>query len=273
MNIIRNIEEFRKEREKANKKVGFVPTMGALHEGHLSLIKKAKEENDFVIVSIFVNPTQFLKNEDFSKYPKKEAADIEICRLAGVDILFLPDANEIYQKDEPKVIAPNIRGFILEGFHRPEHFDGVLTVVLKLLNLAKANNAYFGKKDAQQLILITQMAKNFFIDTNIIPCDTVREKSGLALSSRNVYLNQDEKTKALSLSKSLYKAVSMIQAGDLNTKNIIKEMEKILCEVEIDYAAITDRELNDIEKIELKNTVILVAARVGTTRLIDNMWI
>jgi len=267
------VEELQNLREKLDGTVGFVPTMGALHPGHLSLIKRAKMENEFVVVSVFVNPTQFLEGEDLDAYPRREQADTEVCRLAGVDILFLPQAQEIYGKDEISLTAPKIRGFILEGLKRPGHFDGVLTVVMKLFNLTRPSKAYFGRKDAQQLMLIMQMVRDFFMQVEIVPCDTVREKSGLALSSRNAYLSAEEKSRALALSKSLHHAIKLIKAGERDTDIIEAEMEKILADVAVEYVEIKDRSLNDIPSIEMGNTVILVAARVGTTRLIDNMWI
>lgn len=271
--IVRDVEELRNIRRRLDGTVGFVPTMGALHEGHLTLIKRAKMENEFLIVSVFVNPTQFLEGEDLASYPRKEEADTEICRRAGVDVLFLPSAAQMYKKDELAVTAPKIRGFILEGLKRPGHFDGVLTVVMKLFNLTRPDRAYFGKKDAQQLLLITQMAEDMFMDVAIVPCDTVREKSGLALSSRNAYLNAEEKVRALALSKSLHHAIKLIKNGERDTDVIEAEMEKILSDVDVEYVAVKDRALGDMETIELNNSVILVAARVGTTRLIDNMWI
>lgn len=273
MVIARNVQELQNLRQKLDGTVGFVPTMGALHEGHLSLIRRAKSENEFVIVSVFVNPTQFLEGEDLSTYPRKEQADMEICRRAGVDIIFLPQAEDIYTKDGLSVLAPKVRGYILEGFRRPGHFDGVLTVVMKLFNLTRPTKAYFGKKDAQQLMLIMQMVIDMFMDVEIIPCDTVREKSGLALSSRNAYLSPEEKERALALSKSLHHAIRLIKNGERDTDVIETEMAKILNNVDVEYVAIKDRSLNELESIEMGNTVILVAARVGTTRLIDNMWI
>lgn len=273
MVIARSTEELRSLRKKLDGSVGFVPTMGALHEGHLSLIKRAKSENEFVIVSIFVNPTQFLEGEDLDAYPRKEQADMEICRLAGVDVVFLPQAEDMYKKDELSIVAPKIRGYILEGFKRPGHFDGVMTVVMKLFNLARPTRAYFGKKDAQQLMLIMQMVEDMFLGVEIVPCDTVREKSGLALSSRNAYLSEGEKIRALALSKSLHHAIRLIKNGERDTDVIEAEMAKILTEVDVEYVAIKDRLLNELEAIEMGNTVLLVAARVGSTRLIDNMWI
>ncbi len=262
-----------KYRNNLNGKVGFVPTMGALHEGHISLIKQSIRENDYTIVSIFVNPTQFLVGEDLDSYPSKIEADLKICSTAGVDIVFLPQKNDIYQKDELNITAPTIKGFILEGYNRPHHFDGVLQVVLKLLNITKPTNAYFGKKDAQQLFLITKMASHLFLDTNIVACDIIRESDGLALSSRNVYLSSSQRIKALALSQALKKSAKLINKG-IRKSNILKDkMRDILSECEIEYIEIVDREFNLIQTIELNNTIILVAAKVGTTRLIDNIWI
>ena len=275
MTILKDAISLKKSRAKLKGSVGFVPTMGALHEGHISLIKRAKEENDNVIVSIFVNPTQFLEGEDLDKYPRRDKADIEICKKAGVDLLFIPTIDSIYNKDELKISAPKIRGYILEGAKRPGHFDGVLQVVLKLLNITTPTNAYFGKKDAQQLALITQMVKDYFLDVNIIPCDIVRDSRGLALSSRNVYLSEEEYQKALSLSAALRVATNLISKGELNSSKIKEKMIKVLKSnvTKIDYVAIVDREFNNLDRVEINNTIILVAAYVGDTRLIDNLWI
>ena len=275
MVVARDYKSFKNYRKHFNGKIGFVPTMGALHEGHISLIKRAREENDFVIVSIFVNPTQFLEGEDLDKYPRREEADIEICKRAGVDLLFMPTIDSIYNKDELRIEAPKIRGFILEGAKRPGHFDGVLQVVMKLFNITRPTNAYFGKKDAQQLALITQMAKDYFFDINIVPCEIVRDSDGLALSSRNVYLSKDERKRALSLSQSLKEASMLISKGVLDIYTIKKSMEDILLKSvdKLDYVAIVDREFNELEKVEVGNTIILIAAFVGKTRLIDNIWV
>ncbi|GIT98991.1 pantoate--beta-alanine ligase [Sulfurovum sp. TSL1] len=274
MVIVQTIEALQEAKKTLAGSIGFVPTMGALHKGHLSLIQQAKQENDHLIVSIFVNPTQFLEGEDLDAYPRKEEADIKICKLAGVDILFMPTIDAMYEKDELSIGAPAIRGYILEGEKRPGHFDGMLQVVMKLLNLSGATNAYFGKKDAQQLALIMQMVKNYFMDVNIIPCNIVRDENGLALSSRNVYLQGEERTRALSLARSLKRATKMIMAGELNAEVIKKEMLIVLEETDkVEYVAIVDRAFNALDTIEIGNTIILVAAWVGKPRLIDNMWI
>ncbi|MBW6487706.1 pantoate--beta-alanine ligase [Sulfurimonas sp.] len=258
---------------QGNQSIGFVPTMGALHEGHISLIKKAKEQNDFVVVSIFLNPTQFLKGEDLDKYPKKEVADTKLCKLSGVDVLFFPDVDDIYTKDEASILAPKARGFVLEGESRPGHFNGVLTVVMKLLNIVNPTRAYFGKKDAQQLNLISLMVRDFFMDVEIVPVDTVREKDGLALSSRNAYLSKEEREEALKIATSLRNATAMVMRGVLDSKEITSKMREILSPMHIFYVEILNREFNQISHVEIGNTVILVEVRVGTTRLLDNIWL
>lgn len=255
------------------KSIGFVPTMGALHNGHIALIKKAKEENDLVVVSIFVNPTQFLKGEDLDKYPRKEQADKRVCELAGVDYLFYPTAELIYGMDEVKINAPDIRGYVLEGATRPGHFSGVLTVVMKLLNIVNPTNAYFGKKDAQQLNLITLMVKQMFMDVNIIPVDTMRDSFGLALSSRNEYLTQEEKKEALKISNSLKAAANMVSAERIDVEEITYKMYEILSPLEVSYIAIVDREFRPLKRVQIGDTIILVEAIVGVTRLLDNIWL
>jgi len=278
MIIVNSIEELHKETEKIKGSVGFVPTMGALHEGHLSLIREAREGNDVVIVSIFVNPTQFLDGEDLDDYPRREEADSKICQLAGVDILFMPTVDMMYESDELRITAPAIRGFVLEGSSRAGHFDGMLQVVMKLLNLIAYHKpsifrAYFGKKDAQQLVLIEQMVRSYFINVEIVPCAIVRDVDGLALSSRNIYLNREERQKALSLSRSLKKATDMILRDELDTVKIKTEMALVLFDVEVEYVALVNRQFQRLSRVKIGETIILVAGRVGQTHLIDNLWI
>jgi len=273
MKIITTIEELQAYRKTINNTVGFVPTMGALHEGHISLIKESIQNNDITIVSIFVNPTQFLQGEDFEKYPSKNEADIKICELLGVNILFMPNINDMYKDDEVTIKAPNIRSYFMEGLIRPGHFDGVLQIVLKLFNITKPTNAYFGKKDAQQLVLIQQMVRNLFLDINIIACEIIREENGLALSSRNVYLNKEEKELALNISKSLREATKLILQGELNCDIIINEMSIILKDTKIQYIQIVSRDFNKIQEVQIQNSIILVATGIGKTRLLDNIWI
>lgn len=273
MQIISDPLELKAYLKEKKMSIGFVPTMGALHAGHISLIKKAKEENDFVVVSIFLNPTQFLKGEDLSKYPRKDEADKKICEMSGVDLLFFPTSQNMYGKDEVSVVAPNVRGYVLEGMSRPGHFNGVLTVVMKLLNLVEPTKAYFGKKDAQQLNLITLMVKQLFMSVEIVPVDTMREQDGLALSSRNAYLDDAQRAEALKISSSLYLASSMIAKNIVDVATLKEAMQQHLAPLEISYVEILNRDFEYIKKAEVSNTVILVEAIVGNTRLLDNIWI
>jgi len=273
MKIISNPLELKKYLKNNHKSVGFVPTMGALHEGHLSLIKEAREQNELLVVSIFVNPTQFLKGEDLDKYPKKDEADKKICELSGVDVLFFPNADDIYGADEVRIVAPDVRGYVLEGNSRPGHFNGVLTVVMKLLNIVEPTNAYFGKKDAQQLNLISLMVKQLFMSVNVVAVDTMRDSDGLAMSSRNVYLSKDERVEALKISSSLQVAFGMVSRGILDSSQIVKKMRDTLAPLEIFYVEILSREFEQLQEIEIGNSVIVVEAKVGTTRLLDNIWL
>lgn len=260
-------------RQASDINVGFVPTMGALHEGHRALIKQAKSENDVVVVSIFLNPTQFLAGEDLDKYPRRDEADKKICELSGVDILFFPHAIDIYGEDEVSIQAPKVRGYVLEGTSRPGHFSGVLTVVMKLLHIVNPHKAYFGKKDAQQLNLITLMAQQMFMDVIIVPVDTVREKDGLALSSRNIYLDTNERKEALKIITSLYIAAKMVSKNILDIKEITDAMRETLAPLEISYVAIVSRDFKAIKEVVIGDTIILVEVKVGATRLLDNIWL
>ncbi|HEX5329058.1 pantoate--beta-alanine ligase [Sulfuricurvum sp.] len=272
MIIARSAQELQDALQTMRGSIGFVPTMGALHIGHRTLIDAARKENECVVVSIFVNPTQFLAGEDLSKYPRREEADFKICELSGVDVLFYPDVSAMYGEDEVRICAPDVRGFILEGASRPGHFDGVLTVVMKLLNIVRPTRAYFGKKDAQQLSLITQMVHNFFMNIEIVPMDTVRESDGLALSSRNVYLSPSEREEALKLSASLKRATKMVMQGNTKSSEIKASMESILSPLDVEYVTIVNRSFRFLDEVVIGDTIVLVAARVGTTRLIDNVW-
>lgn len=273
MKIFDNQNDIKNYRMSLEGSVGFVPTMGALHKGHLSLIENSKKANDFTIVSIFVNPTQFLPGEDLDKYPRRIEADKRICQLAGVDAIFMPNSEDMYAGVEPKITAPEKQGYMLEGMLRPGHFDGVLRVVMKLLNLVSPTHAYFGKKDAQQLYLIQNMVRSFFMGTIIVPCEIVRENDGLALSSRNIYLSDEEKTQALKISKSLKVASRALMKEEFDAKKIKELMMETMSGLDVEYIEMVDRDFNKIDKISLKQSIILVAARVGKTRLIDNLWI
>lgn len=254
------------------KEIGFVPTMGALHAGHESLIKKSVQDNEITIVSVFVNPTQFLPGEDLENYPRDEAHDIEVAKSAGADAIFFPNADELYTSDV-SVKATSALASILEGATRPGHFDGVCTVLSKFFNLIRPMRAYFGKKDTQQLIIVENLVKSLFFDIEIVPCDIVRASDGLALSSRNSYLNESELIEACKLYRSLVKAKALVSAGTLNCETIKAEMKKVLDPIKTDYIEICDRELNSINEVEAGKSIILIAAYVGKTRLIDNLWL
>lgn len=253
--------------------IGFVPTMGALHAGHASLIEKSVSQNPVTIVSTFVNPTQFLAGEDLDKYPKNEASDVKICEEARVSAMFIPSAEELYFDGEAAIAAPKNLAEILEGKTRPGHFDGVLRVLNKLFNLVRPTRVYMGKKDAQQLAIVRNFVKTSFLGCEIVPCEIVRESDGLALSSRNAYLSESEKFDALRLSRSLSKAENLIKDGERGACKIKSEMLEILKPLTVDYVAVVDRNFNEISLVEQDNTIILVAANVGNTRLIDNLWI
>jgi pantoate--beta-alanine ligase len=273
MQVFNTIDELQTWRKTLDGSVGFVPTMGALHNGHRTLIEKAREENRYVVVSIFVNPTQFLEGEDLEHYPRKEDADRRVCEILGVDAIFVPTPLIMYRDDEVLIKAPKQKSYVLEGFNRPGHFDGVLQVVLKLFGLMQPTRAYFGKKDAQQLILIQQMVANLFLPIEIVPIDTVRDDDGLAKSSRNVYLSAQERQEALLISKALKKAGKKVMDGVLNTAALETTMLTILEPIDVEYVAVVNRLLEPIEEVLIGNTLFLVAARVGKTRLIDNLWI
>ena len=276
MKICRTIDELRQWRKSQTKSVGFVPTMGALHQGHRSLMLESKAKSELLVVSIFVNPTQFLEGEDLDTYPKKEESDFAICERVGVDCLFLPNKEMMYEKDELRVLAPPVRSYTLEGSSRPGHFDGVLQIVLKLFNLVQPQYAFFGKKDAQQLSMIQHMVDRLFLPLEIFPCETVREDDGLALSSRNAYLSKKERVDALQLSKSLRKASSMVLSNILDTKVIVDEMHTFfegIDGVKVEYIAIVSRAFEEISHVQAQNSIIVLAVKVGKTRLIDNLWI
>jgi len=275
MRVIKSATKLMGLLSQESKEIGFVPTMGALHEGHASLIKRARKENELVVVSVFVNPTQFLEGEDLDAYPRTIKEDSQLCEAMGVDILFTPEPESIYEDDELAILAPQKRGFILEGNRRPGHFDGMLQVVMKLLNITRPTRAYFGKKDAQQLALVTQMVRSYFMNIEIVGCDIVREENGLALSSRNRYLNEKQKVIALGLSGALFEAKKAFDAGQREAKILSSILSKKMQEanVDIEYAVVVDREFNAIKKIEPGNGLMLVAGFVGTTRLIDNLWV
>lgn len=277
MKIFYKIEDIRKELKEIKKKgkiVGFVPTMGYLHNGHISLIRRSKKECDYTVVSIFVNPTQFGPNEDFERYPRDFERDRKILENEGVDFLFYPDVKEMYKEDFKTWVIVEELSEVLEGKFRPGHFRGVTTVVIKLLNIIQPDRAYFGWKDAQQLIIIKKMVDDLNIPVEIIGCPTIREKDGLAESSRNVYLNEEERKKAIALWKGLQKIKELIELKNIRDAEILIEEGKKVIEsfgVEIQYLEIVDiRTLKKVEKIE-NDCLICGAIKIGNVRLIDNI--
>lgn len=276
MVIINNIIDVRrtvKEWKAQGLTVGFVPTMGYLHEGHESLVQKASEENDRVIVSIFVNPIQFGPKEDLKSYPRDLERDSIICERAGANVIFHPESEEMYYKDFSTYVEMDGVTKELCGKSRPTHFRGVCTVVNKLFNIVSPNRAYFGEKDAQQLAVIKRMVRDLNIDVEIIGCPIVREKDGLAKSSRNTYLSEDEREAATILNKSLKKAKTLIENGERRTSEVIAEIRNTI-ELEpmakIDYIQVVDSiSIENVEILE-KSVLVAIAVLIGKTRLIDN---
>lgn len=274
--LVKKIDEVRslvKEWRKQGFTVGYVPTMGALHEGHESLIKKAVSENDKVIVSVFVNPTQFGPNEDYDSYPRNIEKDMAVCEEAGACAVFNPEPSEMYFENKSTVISVSGLTSVLCGAKRPGHFDGVCLVVTKFFNIVKPDRAYFGEKDAQQVAVLKRMVRDLSIDVEIVPCPIIREEDGLAKSSRNTYLNVHERKAAVVLSRSLKIAKQLLDKGE---RNAAKIKDAIISEInteslaKIDYVEIVDSEdLTDVSTIE-KNILIPIAVYIGKTRLIDN---
>lgn len=275
--VVKTIDEIRsavKTAKKQGKTVGLVPTMGFLHEGHKSLIVRAVSENDFVVVSDFVNPTQFGPNEDFESYPRDIEKDRLMCEEAGADIIFNPEPSEMYDNALTTVSVDKITKTLC-GASRPIHFAGVATVVSKLFNIVAPDRAYFGEKDAQQLLVIKKMVKDLNFDIDIIGCPIIREDDGLAKSSRNTYLNPDERKAALCLSRALNIGKAMIDSGEISAKAvrdaIISEIEKEPL-ARIDYVEIAD--LDTLESTDKTEGILCaIAVYIGKTRLIDNFII
>jgi pantoate--beta-alanine ligase len=260
---------------KSGKRIGFVPTMGALHEGHISLIKKARCENDIVVVSIFINPKQFCIDEDYDKYPKDISGDKIKAETAGCDILFCPDKGSLYKKDFSTYVEVQGLSEGLCGASRPGHFKGVATICIKLFNIVMPDTAYFGQKDYQQALIIKKMAEDLNMNLDIKVLPVVREPSGIAMSSRNARLNFQQKQKAGLIYQSLISAKRMVYSGERNANRIMRHMRKILSVpgISIDYVSITDSaSLKALQKIN-KQALIAVAIKIGGTRLIDNILV
>lgn len=274
--LIKEIESLRnviKDWKKSGYSIGLVPTMGFLHEGHQSLIKKAVKENDKVVVSVFVNPTQFGPNEDFNSYPRDIEKDFKYCMDSGASVVFNPSSEEMYLKGNCTTISVSGLTDFLCGSKRPVHFGGVCLVVSKFLNIVTPDKAYFGEKDAQQLAVIKRMVKDLNIDTEIIGCPIVREKDGLAKSSRNTYLSKKERKSALILNKSLNLVKKELMNGTLDAKkleNLIISTINAEPLAKIDYVEIVDSNtLQPVKEIE-DSILVAIAVFIGKTRLIDN---
>lgn len=270
--ILKTTQELREWRESISGSLGFVPTMGALHAGHLSLLEASKAQNSHTLLSIFVNPTQFGANEDFGKYPRTLESDIALAQ--GVDAIFAPEISQMYpSKDEVTLNPPKLMGYVYEGAIREGHFAGVLQVVLKLFNLSRPTKAYFGQKDAQQLLLLQKMVKDFFLPLEIVPCPIVRDTDGLALSSRNIYLSKEQRELALTIPQTLQKIATLISQGEREVKKLYEFGMNELKDLQVDYLTFCNHSLEPLEFIIPTQTLILLTCRVGNTRLLDNLWI
>lgn len=279
MEMVTSIEEMQglgARVRKNGKTIGLVPTMGFFHQGHISLMEASVAENDFTVVSLFVNPTQFGENEDFEAYPRDVERDCLLAAQAGVDVIFVPDAQSMYPKNYATYVEVQRLTETMCGASRPGHFRGVTTVVSKLFNIVMPNRAYFGQKDAQQALVVKKMVRelNFPLEIRVMPI--IRETDGLAMSSRNVYLSESERQAALVIPRSLGIAEGLLKAGEKSTERIRSEITRILSQepnAKIDYVAVKDAEtLKDIDTVG-KGLLVAVAVWIGRTRLIDNfIW-
>ncbi len=277
MKLVEKIDEMKslvRQWRQAGETVGFVPTMGYLHDGHLALVKRAREENDRVVVSIFVNPTQFGPNEDYERYPRDLERDMRLLEPYKVDAVFHPSVEEMYPEGYKTYVEVVDITERLCGASRPGHFRGVTTVCIKLFNIVNPHRAYFGKKDFQQLVVIKNMVRDLNMDLEIVPVPIVREPDGLAMSSRNTYLNQEERKAATCLYRALKEAVRLYEEGERDAAKIREAARKVI-EAEplakIDYVEVVDPEtFKPVERVE-KGTLVALAVFVGPARLIDNV--
>ena len=274
MQVTTTVEETRKlvkNWKKEGKTIGLVPTMGFLHEGHASLIRRCHEENDIVVVSDFVNPTQFGPTEDLEAYPRDFKRDSELCESLGADLIFHPEPKDMYH-DPHAYVSIDTLSDTLCGKTRPIHFKGVCTVVSKLFNIVAPDRAYFGQKDAQQLAIIKKMVQDMNFDVEVVGCPIVREEDGLAKSSRNTYLSDEERKAALCLSKSVKKGMEIIKEG-ISAKEVLDEMKKVINQeplAKIDYVSMVDSlTMEDVETVD-RDVLVAMAVYIGKTRLIDN---
>ncbi|MBI3748670.1 MAG: pantoate--beta-alanine ligase [Chloroflexi bacterium] len=271
--MVRTRAELRAALDRVERPVGVVPTMGWLHEGHRALMRQARAADATTVVTIFVNPRQFNVADDFMRYPRNEARDLDICTAEGVDLVFAPPASEVYPPGFDTVVSVGAVARPLEGAARPGHFDGVATVVAILFGLVRSDHAYFGQKDAQQVMVIRQMARDLAIPTEVIACPTVREPDGLALSSRNVHLTPAERAAAPVLHRALVAARTRWAAGERSADALREAMRATLAGeplAEVDYVSVADAAmLTELDRVE-GQALLSLAVRFGTTRLIDN---
>ncbi|MCK4401447.1 pantoate--beta-alanine ligase [bacterium] len=271
---IKNMRQLSKKAKTHNNIIGLVPTMGYLHEGHLSLIHRAKNDCDVVVMSIFVNPTQFAPEEDLKKYPRDFDMDRKLAESAGVDVIFYPDTKHIYTKDFSTFVSVENMDKIWEGKTRLAHFKGVCTIVGKLFNIIDPDVAYFGQKDAQQTAIIKRMVKDLNFNIKIVAMPTVREKDGLAMSSRNKYLSSEERKAALVLYRSLQEAEGMIKNREKRSDNVLKRIRSMVKKerlARLDYASIVNhKDFSSVSEIS-KTSLIIITCYIGKTRLIDNL--
>jgi len=274
MKVVEPIAEMKQIRSECEEPIGFVPTLGYLHEGHLSLVKQARDETSTVVASIFVNPTQFGPNEDFSSYPRDTERDLAILEREKTDIVFMPSAAEMYPTHFNSWVEVGKISERLEGASRPTFFRGVTTIVNKLFNIVQPTKAYFGQKDAQQLLVIKKMATDLNMNLEIVTCPTIREPDGLAMSSRNSYLNQEEREAAAILYQSLNLAQEQWSQGERNAETIRQDMKKLIQQqplTDIDYISIADTEtLEELDEVQ-PPALVSLAVRIGKPRLIDNI--
>jgi len=276
VNVVRSIVECRAARAALDADLGFVPTMGYLHEGHLALVRRARAESRSVAVSIFVNPIQFGPREDFARYPRDPARDLALLEKEGVDLVFMPEAAEMYPPGFDTWVEVGTITRRLEGRARPGHFRGVATVVCKLFNIVQPRRAYFGEKDAQQLRVVGKMVRDLNLPVEIVPVPTVREADGLALSSRNVYLSPQERQEALALSAALRLAQELVARGERRASVIRDRMRRRIRQepdARIDYVSVADAETLEELTVVDRPALVSLAVRIGTTRLIDNVVI
>ena len=278
MQIIRSVQEMQAlayELRSKGQIIGLVPTMGALHEGHLTLVRLAAERADAVVVTVFVNPTQFAPSEDFNKYPRELEADVAKCEAAGADYVFAPSNEEIYPKNYSTYITEERVAKPLEGISRPSHFRGVTTVVAKLFNICRPDLAVFGQKDAQQVAVIKKMVADLNFSVDIVVGQTLREPDGLAMSSRNRYLTPTQRTEALAISQALFKARDMVASGERRSDRLVAEATHILSQqrrIRVIYVSLVDRDtMEPVREVVTGQSVLTVAVWMEETRLIDNI--